>query len=850
MTEISDTLLKPLPEHLQEAIPSPLNIARELNNRSLYHFLEYFWPVYSSQPFSPNWHIKYLCGELEKVAEKVSRREPRDYDLIINVPPGSTKTALVSIMFPIWCWTKWHWMLVIAMSYSDKLSLESAEYCRDILRSQLFQEMYPDIIIKEDKDVKSNFKIAKKVVGMGGPHRRGSQLTGGGRLSTSLTGSVTGFHGDLLIVDDPLNPNQAASDVELANANHFMEQTLPLRKRDKDVTPVILIMQRLAQNDPSGHWLSKEEVNVRHICLPGEIRNFREFVKPPELVEFYTDELLDTKRISWKTLTDLKSKLGQYGYAGQVGQNPVPPGGGMFHVDSFIMINTLPSLNQVVSTVRYWDKAGTSGGGAYTVGVKMTRLTYNRWVIEDMKRGQWGSNERERIIRQTAEADGTGVEIWIEQEPGPIWEEELIQMRDGTQLRLKDIKKGDLIINGFGDPVIVKQVHIQGELESLKITTDSGRIIHSSLEHSFFTPEGWITAERLKVGDVLALRSHVNVGIQKDPTIEECRMAGYFVGDGCCTFTRGSEKSCNASIVSSDRSEGLDIIYCAESLGFHVHLGGSKGWTYYLSDGSRDWLKARGMAGKNTLTKTVPDWVIKAGDECVANFLGAYFACDGSASATSQHPYIDYYSTNIELLKQVQSLLLRFGIYTMLRKRTWKESYQIKRHTGYRLIMRRSDGSMGRFAKMIPVYGVKSLKIAEFKQINFNQDYLPDEIMSIEKIGKLPCRCLTVSEGESFLVNDIVVHNSGGLESAQGTIRNLAGFTCRAERPTGDKASRADPYSVQVNNGAFMILNAMWNHDFIEEHRFFPFSTNKDIVDASSGAFNRLISKKLAGRIT
>jgi predicted phage terminase large subunit-like protein len=91
---------------------------------------------------------------------------------------------------------------------------------------------------------------------------------------------------------------------------------------------------------------------------------------------------------------------------------------------------------------------------------------------------------------------------------------------------------------------------------------------------------------------------------------------------------------------------------------------------------------------------------------------------------------------------------------------------------------------------------------------------------------------------------------SGGKESAEGTIRNLAGFVCKAERPTGDKIFRADPFSVQVNNGAFMLLNANWNREYMEELRFFPFSTYKDQTDASSGAFNKLVNKKIARRVT
>jgi len=91
---------------------------------------------------------------------------------------------------------------------------------------------------------------------------------------------------------------------------------------------------------------------------------------------------------------------------------------------------------------------------------------------------------------------------------------------------------------------------------------------------------------------------------------------------------------------------------------------------------------------------------------------------------------------------------------------------------------------------------------------------------------------------------------SGGKESAEATIRNLAGWAVYADKPTGDKAFRADPYSVQVNNGAFQLLRGEWNAKFLEEHRFFPFGTYKDQVDASAGAFNQLVSKRIARRIT
>jgi len=406
----------PKTDRMREGILHPTTIIREMNNRSLYHFLQHFWPLVSPHTFQGNWHIEVLCSELEQLATRVGDHQPRDHDLIVNVPPGSTKTITCSIMFPAWCWTRWPWMRFICASYSGALSLESAEYCRELIRSTEFQIVYPWLDIKEDKDTKSNFKIVTKMTTSVG--RLPKIIPGGSRYSTSVGGTLTGFHGDILIVDDPIKPDEAASDVMLATANRWIEQTLSTRKTDKANTPTVLIMQRLHQDDPSGHMLAKQKENIRHICLPAEARNYRSKINPPELYLRYKDDLLDPARMPWNVLADMEADLGQYGYAGQIGQDPTPPGGGMFKVDNFSTINTMPKAIDIRHTVRYWDKAGTEGEGAFTVGVRMSRLKNGKWLVEDVKRGRWASHERERIIRQTAEADGRQVDIWIEQEPG------------------------------------------------------------------------------------------------------------------------------------------------------------------------------------------------------------------------------------------------------------------------------------------------------------------------------------------------------------------------------------------------------------------------------------------------
>ena len=405
-------------ERMKESLNNPLLIVKELNNRSLYHFIQWFWPVISNQEFSGNWHIEYLCKELEEIAYRVGNREKKLHDLIINIPPGMTKTITCSIMFPAWCWTKWYWMRFITASYSAVLSLESAEYCRDLVRSPQFKAIYPEIDIREDKDTKSNFKIIKKDWWHGKLNKPPSILQGGNRYSTSVGGSLTGFHADMIIWDDPLNPEQSISDKERDIANRWIDQTLPTRKTDKSISAVIGIMQRLHQDDPTGHILSKKKTNVRHICLPGEILNYKEQLNPPELAIHYKNNLLDPSRLNWNVLKDLEADLGQYGYAGQIGQNPTPPGGGMFHVDMFTVIETPPPPNHIVSVIRYWDKAGSEGKGAYTAGTKIARLRDDTFVVLDVKRGQFGTDKREKVIKAYAEADGANVPVYIEQEPG------------------------------------------------------------------------------------------------------------------------------------------------------------------------------------------------------------------------------------------------------------------------------------------------------------------------------------------------------------------------------------------------------------------------------------------------
>lgn len=454
----------PKKKAIQTLLENPVLIVRELHYRRFYNFFKFFWSEVSAEELKDNWHIEYLCDELQKVVEGIGANKVKVNDILINIPPGTTKTTIISVMLPAWCWTRWYWMKVIAVSYSATISLEAAELCRDLILSEKFQMVYPEIGLKEDKNTKSNFRVVLKKGKVGKAKRL---YYGGGRFSTSVGGSLTGMHGHLLIVDDPSNPGQAASLVELKSTNQWLSQTLTTRKIDKLVAVTITVMQRLHQNDYSGYQLERKKTKLKHICLPGEISNevYRKMVKPPELIDRYQDNLLDPVRLPMEALKEMEADLGQYGYAGQVGQSPTSPTGGMFKVDKFQIIDQMPAEVSIVHSVRFWDKAGTAElldrnkagkGPAYTVGTKMHKIANGKWIISDVIRGRYESHERERLILSTAELDGHNVEVYHEQEPGSGGK----QSAQATTINLAgfhveaDLPKGDKVYRA--DPYSVQ----------------------------------------------------------------------------------------------------------------------------------------------------------------------------------------------------------------------------------------------------------------------------------------------------------------------------------------------------------------------------------------------------------
>jgi predicted phage terminase large subunit-like protein len=297
-------------------------LEKKLCEMSFYEFFQAAWIVVEpAVPLSTNWHHKYICDLLQEECERVIAQKPKTKDVIINVPFRSTKSLIVTVMFPVWAWIRSPKLRFITSSYSATLSIELATKSRDIIFSDWFKRRWGDVFhIKKDQNLKERYE--NNHVGM--------------RRATSVGGTVTGQGGDFLIVDDPLSPQMASSATERENANEWYRTTFYSRLNQPDIGVRIIIMQRVHEDDLTGFLLGREtRLKYKHICIPAKSGDGN--IKPTYLEEFYNKDngLFWEDRFSQSTLDDYRSALGSYGYAGQLQQTPTPLDSGMIHKDWF-----------------------------------------------------------------------------------------------------------------------------------------------------------------------------------------------------------------------------------------------------------------------------------------------------------------------------------------------------------------------------------------------------------------------------------------------------------------------------------------------------------------------------------
>jgi len=395
-----------------------LNSAKELDFemciRDLSFHLQYFWKTIDPAQYIHGRHIDAISEHLQAVSEGHIKK------LVINIPPRFSKSTIVSVMWPTWCWLKNPQDKFLTASYVQTLATRDAVRSRRLMQTPLYKQLldyYYETRLPDERPW--------KFVGDQNQKTRYENNRNGYRITTATRSALTGEGGDKIIMDDPHNVQDGESAIVRQGTLDWWDESMSTRLNSQMTGSFVVIMQRVHEEDLTGHVLAQNH-GYDHLCLPNEYEGKSSSVTKLDFQDWRSEEgeLLSEKRMDRTATEDLKKRLGKYAAAGQLQQRPAPRDGGFFKVENFKFMDGIPK-SRIIDTVRYWDKAGTEDDGAFSAGVLMHALDDGSFLIANVERGQWSTGTRRSRMKLTAELDDldykyvkSNVTIWTEQEPG------------------------------------------------------------------------------------------------------------------------------------------------------------------------------------------------------------------------------------------------------------------------------------------------------------------------------------------------------------------------------------------------------------------------------------------------
>lgn len=291
-----------------------------------------------------NSHIDVICDGLMDMLEGRQNR------LIVNIPPRYMKSIICSIAFPAFILGHNPKAGIICVSYNDTLAEKLALDCRKVMESDWYKELFPNTRISKNKKSIADFETT----------------AGGGRFSTSIGGTLTGRGGDYLIIDDPIKPTDAVSETVRRKANEWFGNTLYTRQNDKNNGKIVVIMQRLHDDDLTGYLLNSDE-SYRHICLPAIAERDEEWKVGNKTITRKKGEALHPERENIDMLRYAREQMGEYAFAGQYQQNPAPLDGGLIKASWFKFYNREELMKSIEDGSARIRALGFSWDTAYKV---------------------------------------------------------------------------------------------------------------------------------------------------------------------------------------------------------------------------------------------------------------------------------------------------------------------------------------------------------------------------------------------------------------------------------------------------------------------------------------------------
>ena len=394
-----------------------------------------FQTIAPGQAYQPNWHIRAIAYQLERCRAGEIRR------LIVTLPPRNLKSISASVAFPAFALGHDPALRIVCASYSQDLTLRHARDCRTVMQSGWYRALFRKTRLDRRKNTESEFETTAR----------------GYRLGTSVGGTLMGRGGNLIILDDPMKPEEAMSVARREAVAQWYDATLSSRLDSKRDDAIILIMQRLHVDDLVGHVLEKEAWT--HLNLPA-------IAEEPQSVPIAdgtvhrraVGDVLHPEREPRVVLEALKVTMGSQGYSAQYQQAPVPAEGALVRWAWFRRYAAEPARRGGDRVVQSWDTASKAsptndwsvcttwlihGTDYYLLDVLRARLEY-----PDLKR---------RVVTHARERGAQTVLIEDASAGGPLIQE----LRRNGPLRPIPVRpEGDKIVRMEAQTATIEAGHV------------------------------------------------------------------------------------------------------------------------------------------------------------------------------------------------------------------------------------------------------------------------------------------------------------------------------------------------------------------------------------------------------
>jgi predicted phage terminase large subunit-like protein len=326
-----------------------------------------FLTLTPGQTFIKSWHLEAIAYQLERVRRGEIKR------LIINMPPRSLKSIMASVAFPAFVLGLDPSRRIICASYSGELAKKHSNDFRAVLESRWYRSLFPETRVGPFKNSETEIELTAR----------------GFRLATSVGGTLTGRGGDIIIVDDPLKPDDAFSETRRTNANQWFTNTLLSRLDDKRTGAIVVVMQRIHMDDMTG-FLTAQSDEWEILDLPA-IAECDQTIPCWEGRPYHREsgEVLSPEREPLEILEALKMQIGSDGFSAQYQQMPVPPGGAMIKRNWIVRYKDLPPKSDQLLVLQSWDTANKGGPqNDWSVCTTWVVARGKRWYLVDVWRGR------------------------------------------------------------------------------------------------------------------------------------------------------------------------------------------------------------------------------------------------------------------------------------------------------------------------------------------------------------------------------------------------------------------------------------------------------------------------------